>query len=116
MYKIIYCTGGSSKIRRLHHKVYLLNSWQLRRNLAKHIEFISYIEAKRQRIEGKVILKVFISEKGEVQNIEIAQSSGHDSLDQAAIESVKQWRFIPADVNGKKCAADSEITIVFMLK
>lgn len=82
----------------------------------KKVETVYPIEAQKQGIEGKVVLKVFVSEKGEVPNIEIVESSGHDSLDQAAIDSVKRWIFIPADVNGKKCASDTEITVVFMLK
>lgn len=73
-------------------------------------------EAKKQGIEGVVVIKVTVSEQGEVEHLEISKSSGNESLDQAAIDSVRQWRFIPAYENGKKCTADAETTIVFKLK
>ncbi len=62
------------------------------------------------------VLKVFISEKEEVQNIKIVHSSGNESLDQAAIESVKQWMFVPAtNSKGEKCATNAELAMVFKL-
>jgi protein TonB len=47
-------------------------------------------------MEGKVLLKVFVSREGGVLNIEISQSSGYEILDNAALEAVKNWRFVPA--------------------
>ncbi|WP_312522719.1 energy transducer TonB [Anaerospora sp.] len=73
-------------------------------------------EAKKQGVEGVVVIKVSVSEQGEVEHLEISKSSGNESLDQAAIDSVKQWRFIPAYENGKKCSADAETAIIFKLK
>ena len=73
-------------------------------------------EAKKQGIEGVVVIKVTVSAQGEVENLEISKSSGNGTLDRAAIDSVKQWRFIPAYENGKKCFADAKTAIVFKLK
>lgn len=78
------------------------------------VETIYPEEAKKQGIEGIAVLKVFISEK--VQNIKIVHSSGNGSLDQAAIESVKQWMFVPAtNSKGEKCATNAELAMVFKL-
>ncbi len=52
--------------------------------------------AKRMGMEGKVLLKVFVSREGGVLDIEISRSSGYEILDNAALEAVKNWRFIPA--------------------
>jgi protein TonB len=52
--------------------------------------------AKRMGLEGKVRLKVLVSREGSALKIEIAQSSGHEILDKAAAEAVKNWRFTPA--------------------
>jgi protein TonB len=43
-------------------------------------------EARLDSAEGKVILKAVIRSDGHVENVEIFQSSGHQSLDHAAVE------------------------------
>ena len=40
--------------------------------------------------EGKVVLTVVINEDGSVGDVEVFQSSGHASLDKAAIETIRQ--------------------------
>lgn len=46
--------------------------------------------ARLNRWEGKVVLRVVIKETGELADLRIAQSSGHDILDQDALEILKQ--------------------------
>jgi len=46
--------------------------------------------ARLNRWEGKVVLRVVIKETGELADLRIAQSSGHDILDQDALETLKQ--------------------------
>lgn len=43
-------------------------------------------EARLDRVEGRVILKAVIRSDGTVERIEVFQSSGHHSLDLAAVE------------------------------
>lgn len=52
--------------------------------------------ARRQGIEGTTLLKVYISDKGYVENVLVERSAGHQELDVAAMEAVKKWRFEPA--------------------
>ena len=40
--------------------------------------------------EGKVVLKVSIRHDGELKDVEVVKSSGHESLDQAAMEAVRR--------------------------
>lgn len=40
--------------------------------------------------EGKVVLKVSIRHDGQLKDVEVVKSSGHDSLDQAAMEAVRR--------------------------
>ena len=40
--------------------------------------------------EGKVVLKVSIRQDGQLKEVEVVKSSGHESLDQAAIEAVRR--------------------------
>ena len=43
-------------------------------------------EARLERAEGKVVLKAVIRSDGSIGGIELFQSSGHESLDRAAVE------------------------------
>lgn len=71
---------------------------------------------RRRRIEGKVLLKVLINRQGVVTEAEIFSSSGYQAFDQAAVESVHQWKFKPA--HWRNSARDSLvfIPVVFRLK
>ena len=53
-------------------------------------------EAMRRRQEGTVRLVVHVSTEGIPVLVELAGSSGHPSLDKAAVDAVGRWRFRPA--------------------
>lgn len=57
--------------------------------------------SRRLGEEGKTILRVKVSSKGEALMIELQQSSGYKRLDRAAMKAVRDWRFIAA-VRGKQ--------------
>jgi protein TonB len=50
--------------------------------------------------KGIVALFVKVAPTGEVEDAEVVQSSGHESLDDAARAAVLRWRFIPARRDG----------------
>jgi protein TonB len=52
--------------------------------------------ARRSGDQGRVLLKVLVSAKGTASAVELETSSGHARLDEAALETVRQWRFVPA--------------------
>jgi protein TonB len=52
--------------------------------------------SRRLREEGTVLLRVNLDAQGIVLDIHIEKSSRFQRLDQAALEAVKQWRFVPA--------------------
>lgn len=58
--------------------------------------------AKRRGYEGKAVLSVEVLEDGTVGRIKLAESSGFDILDRAALRAVRRWRFFPATRYGKK--------------
>ena len=59
-----------------------------------------------QRIEGKVILRMFVDTAGTVvpESTRIAESSGYPLLDSAAIRASPNFRFAPALRNGEPVA------------
>jgi protein TonB len=46
--------------------------------------------------EGTVHLLVKVSAEGDSEEVTVQHSSGYDVLDEAAIEAVEKWKFIPA--------------------
>jgi TonB family protein len=69
-------------------------------------------DALRRRIEGTVLLKVEVRPSGETGTVDVARSSGHRSLDDAAVEAVRRWRFRPAtDAAGAVVQTSSVVTL-----
>jgi len=60
--------------------------------------------ALRRGIEGRVLLRLFVDEDGQVTKVEIARSSGHPILDATAAKDVRKWRGKPAHRDGKPVA------------
>ena len=71
--------------------------------------------ALRQRIEGEVIVRVEVSEDGIPSAVSLSRSSGHASLDDAALTAVRRWRFGPAVENGRPVSRTVEIPWVFRI-
>ena len=70
-------------------------------------------EARKARLEGLVVVKTVIDEQGQVKDPVVEGSSGHKSLDEAALEAISAWRFKPATLHGKPVAVYYSITINF---
>jgi len=73
-------------------------------------------DAVAQRQEGRVLLKVHIDQHGRVEKISVAQSSGVASLDRAALETVRTWRFEPARRGGQAVATVVIVPIRFSIE
>ena len=57
--------------------------------------------ARRREQQGTVTVRVLIGADGSVERAEVAESSGFDSLDDAALDTVRsRWRFVPARHGG----------------
>ncbi|GIW72464.1 MAG: hypothetical protein KatS3mg102_2006 [Planctomycetota bacterium] len=74
------------------------------------------LAARRQRLQGVVVLRLEVGEDGQVRRCEVARSSGHGLLDEAALAAARTWRFEPArDATGAPVAALIEVPIRFRL-
>lgn len=72
--------------------------------------------AKSRGWQGKVLLRVQVSDEGLSEAVMIEQSSGWELLDESALEAVKQWRFIPAKRGELAVASSVIVPIVFTLR
>lgn len=64
---------------------------------------------------GVVILRVHVGADGTVRGVDVARSSGHPPLDQAARRAVARWRYRPATRDGVPVASEVPLRVVFRL-
>ncbi len=72
--------------------------------------------ARRMGLQGKVVLNVEVLESGRCGEVSVAQSSGHEVLDNAALQTVKSWSFAPARQGGRAVTKWFKVPIVFSLR
>jgi TonB family protein len=72
-------------------------------------------EARNKKIEGSVLLGLTIDHEGLPQNIHIKRSL-EPSLDQAAIDAVRQWRFLPAIKDGQPVSMVITVEVNFTVE
>lgn len=71
--------------------------------------------ARRAGEQGRVLLRVLVTPSGTAEAVELRTSSGSPRLDQAAIATVKRWRFVPARRGADPVAAWVLVPIQFTL-
>ncbi|HLO62924.1 MAG TPA: energy transducer TonB, partial [Azonexus sp.] len=72
--------------------------------------------SKRMGEEGKVILRVSVNPQGTADNVEIKTSSGSPRLDEAALKTVRNWKFIPAKQGNTAIQSFVLVPIIFKLE
>lgn len=73
-------------------------------------------EARRRNLQGQVMLRVEVAPDGAPAAVTVSTSSGHATLDEAAIKAVQRWRFNPATRAGIPVAASAYVPIQFRLE
>lgn len=71
--------------------------------------------ARDEGREGTALLKVTVLPTGKVGEAMIERSSGHADLDQAAVEAVMKWSFLPARRGETPVSASIRIPVTFSL-
>ena len=81
--------------------------------IAEHIVYPEI--AKINKLEGKVMVKILINEKGIVTSTEIVESLSIE-CDKAAVDAIKKVKFNPAIKDGKKIKCEVVIPVQFKLQ
>lgn len=71
--------------------------------------------SRRLGEQGTVRLRVLVRADGTAGDVQVAVSSGHPMLDEAAKSAVRTWRFNPATRNGKPIDKAFQVPITFKL-
>lgn len=72
--------------------------------------------SRRMREQGRVMLRVLVNAKGTADDVQIRTSSGISRLDEAAQETVRRWKFVPAKRGTEAVSAWVLIPISFRLE
>lgn len=73
--------------------------------------------ARKEGVTGSVGVRIEVLESGRPGQVELQRSSGRASLDQAALDAVRRWRFVPAQVadTGRPVRCYTTLSVVFKL-
>lgn len=66
-----------------------------------------------QDMEGETLLRVRVTDVGEVDSVEVVESSGQPAFDSAAVEGAKELRFRPARRDGKRIEVWAKVPVHF---
>lgn len=74
------------------------------------------LAARRAGEQGTVTLRVLVTREGLPARVDIEKTSGSNPLDNAALEAVKTWRFVPARQGAEPIESWVLVPIVFRLE
>ena len=70
-------------------------------------------DARRQGIQGSVILKALIGLDGKILGLNVV--GGPAELIPATVESVRRWEYKPTLLNGRPCYVETQIKVDYTL-
>lgn len=71
--------------------------------------------ARSESREGTVVIGVTVGTNGSPSSVWIVSESGYSDLDQAALNAVRKWRFVPGKSNGVVVEKSVQVPIQFSL-
>jgi len=71
-------------------------------------------QARKQRVEGEVLVQVVFTAAGQVQVLRVVRGLGY-GLDESAVQAAQKVRFVPAQRNGQPVDSTATLHIVFQL-
>lgn len=74
------------------------------------------LAARRNNAQGRVVLSVQVSASGASGDVQLKHSSGHAILDNAALQTIRRWRFIPARRGDTPVESWVDVPIIFRLE
>lgn len=74
------------------------------------------LSARRMGQEGTVVLRVLVNDGGHPDQVQLARGSGFPVLDEAALQAVQRWTFVPARRGDIPTAGWVEVPVRFQLE
>lgn len=83
-------------------------------NLIAKVSPIYPADAKKAKIQGKVVLNAIIGKDGTVQNLTVV--SGPNELQQSALDAVRRWTYKPFLLDGEPVEVKTTVNVSYTLK
>jgi periplasmic protein TonB len=83
--------------------------------VTRRVEPVYPQESRRMDEQGVVRLRVLVDERGRPREVQVAQSSGFERLDEAAVSAMRRWHFAPATQASQAVSAWTHVRVVFQL-
>jgi TonB family protein len=111
---VLLITGALRPVWSQNGKIYRIGDGVSAPQLLHKVEPDYTQEAKDQKIEGKVILFLVITDDGQPTDVTV---TGHldPGLDENAVSAVKQWRFKPGMKDNEPVAVQAHIEVNYRL-
>src|SRR5450432_931564 len=77
--------------------------------VAKVADDVYPAELRRAGIEGSATVRVFVSQTGKLENVEIAKTSGDPRIDKAAVQFARSMQYKAMAPNGVPAAWTDEV-------
>jgi protein TonB len=74
------------------------------------------LRSRRLGEQGRVLIHVQVTAEGTVHSVTLQKGSGSARLDEAALEAVKKWKFIPAKRGQQSVSASVVVPITFSIE
>jgi len=71
------------------------------------------LPAREQRIQGRVVAMMLVSEAGDVENVQVFKADA--ILSKAAEKTIREWKFKPVTKNGAAVPVIAKVTLNFVL-
>ena len=71
------------------------------------------VDAKKAKIQGKVVLEAVISKDGGIENLRVL--SGPKELQAPSLEAVRTWKYKPYLLNGDPVEVTTTINVIYSL-
>lgn len=84
-------------------------------NYLKNPEPVYPVQARRRQQQGTVLLEVKVSARGRALQVLVKESSGYIILDEAALNTVRDWEFEPARMGTVAVDSRIEVPVRFLL-
>ena len=89
----------------------ILSSRGAEKRLLQQVPPVYPLEARKERIEGTVVLKTVVNDAGKVAGVRVIE--GNPALAPAAMVAVKQWRYRPYVRNGRAMPFQTIVLVDF---
>ena len=70
-------------------------------------------EAKKKHISGVVVLHAFVGKDGKIEDLTVL--SGPQELQASAVDAVKQWTYLPYEMNGAPVRVETDISVTYSM-